>query len=70
MIWFTFSMIFHKCKKQVAFAFVYPDFTDQSYYPFILPFSFERQSRKELSKMDQMTRDVAARNDDCHGENN
>lgn len=70
MIWFTFSMIFHKCKKQVAFDFVYPDFTDQSYYPFILPFSFERQSREELSKTDQMTRDVAARNDDCHGENN
>ena len=70
MIWLTFSMIFQKCKKQLAFAFVYPDFTDQSYYPFILPFSFERQSRKELSKTDQMTRDVAARNDDCHGENN
>jgi hypothetical protein len=50
MIWFTFSMIFHKCKKQVAFAFVYPDFTDQSYYPFILPFLLSGNRGKSFLK--------------------
>lgn len=70
MIWFTFSMIFHKVKTGSILLLFTQTSQIQSYYPFILPFLLSWQPREELSKTDQMTRDVAARNDDCHGENN